>query len=403
MAQRTVHNPISAMIHQPDEEFDNQSSSSDQEENFETWSQDSDTSNESQDSNISDKSKDLDISEDDVPPYFMAQSAEEAYSQTEPIVKSEDESEEGEEAATMKTESNHHQKKFQAWLSLETQKPQAQTGTILLNFVSRFTGTLQDWWTSLGEYRQMTFLQLPSVANALSHLYVEFCGQDAQVTKRLRAEFFKLNYCSMDKRDLEKHYKRMTKRFYQIGGIDYPNLKQAFLSSIPEPLGEETFRLLSGLGKSLTDAAIGEIFQLVLKALEKICSQKKFLQEFIKQSKKLGKVCSRPDLLIKCPSESSCSCKTPKNKNKFKTFKFSKHKGRKIKILRKKRNFYKKSDRCFVCGKKGHYAKQCPKGKTVNLISHMQQTIGMSLKENDIESIFSIDDEFNSESLCAFE
>ncbi|KAF4373700.1 hypothetical protein G4B88_030043 [Cannabis sativa] len=125
--------------------------------------------------------------------------------------------------------------------------------------------------------------------------------------------------------------------------------------------------------------------------------------EFMKQSKKLGKVCSRRDLLIKCPSESSCSCKTPKKKTKFKTFKFSKHKGRKIKFLRKKRDFRKKSDRCFVCGKKGHYAKQCPKGKTVKLISHIQQTTGMSLKENDIESIFSTDDEFNSDSLCAFE
>ncbi|KAF4348039.1 hypothetical protein F8388_014327 [Cannabis sativa] len=134
-----------------------------------------------------------------------------------------------------------------------------------------------------------------------------------------------------------------------------------------------------------------------------MCSQKKFLQEFMKQSKKLGKVCSIRDLLIKCPSESSCSCKTPKKKTKFKTFKFSKHKGRKIKFLRKKRDFRKKSDRCFVCGKKGHYAKQCPKGKTVKLISHIQQTTGMSLKENDIESIFSTDDEFNSDSLCAFE
>ncbi|KAF4365976.1 hypothetical protein F8388_019220 [Cannabis sativa] len=274
------HNPISAMLHRPDEEFD---------KNSETCSQDSDTSNESQDSGTSDESKDSDTSDDDVPPYFMAQSAEEAYSQTEPIVKSEDESEEDEEeAATKNTESKHHQKskyskfqtftlddippskwrerfqEFQAWLSLETQKPQAQTGTILLNF-----------------------------------------------------------------------------------------------------------------------------------ALEKMCSQKKFLQEFMKQSKKLGKVCSRRDLLIKCPSESSCSCKTPKKKKPSSRRSSSRN--------TRDRDFRKKSDRCFVCGKKGHYAKQCPKGKTVKLISHIQQTTGMSLKENDIESIFSTDDEFNSDSLCAFE
>ena len=95
----------------------------------------------------------------------------------------------------------------------------------------------------------------------------------------------------MDKRDLEKNYKKMAQWFYQIGGIDYQNLKQAFLSSIPEPLGEETFRLLLGIGRTLADATIGEIYQLVLKALEKMCSQHKFIQEFMKQSKKLGKVC----------------------------------------------------------------------------------------------------------------
>ncbi|KAF4394377.1 hypothetical protein G4B88_018527 [Cannabis sativa] len=34
-----------------------------------------------------------------------------------------------------------------------------------------------------GEYRHMTFLQLPSIINALSYLYVKFCGQDAQAWK----------------------------------------------------------------------------------------------------------------------------------------------------------------------------------------------------------------------------
>uniref|UniRef100_A0A803NKP2 Retrotransposon gag domain-containing protein n=1 Tax=Cannabis sativa TaxID=3483 RepID=A0A803NKP2_CANSA len=109
MAQQTANNPIFSMIHQTDEAFDNQSSSSKQEETFKTWSQDSDTSNESQDLDTSDESQDSNTSKDEVPSHFMAQSAEEAYSQIEPIVKSEDESEE-EEVAPMKIESNHHQK-----------------------------------------------------------------------------------------------------------------------------------------------------------------------------------------------------------------------------------------------------------------------------------------------------
>ena len=72
----------------------------------------------------------------------------------------------------------------------------------------------------------------------MTYLYVKFCGQDAQVTERIHTKFFKLKCCSMDKRYSEQHYKRMTQRFYQIGGIDDPNLKRAFLSSILEPLGE---------------------------------------------------------------------------------------------------------------------------------------------------------------------
>ncbi|GMN66642.1 hypothetical protein TIFTF001_035709 [Ficus carica] len=48
---------------------------------------------------------------------------------------------------------------LKAWLILKVQKPNAQSCQILLQFVSRFVGILQDWWMSLGEYRQLMFLQ----------------------------------------------------------------------------------------------------------------------------------------------------------------------------------------------------------------------------------------------------
>ncbi|PON64119.1 hypothetical protein PanWU01x14_126410, partial [Parasponia andersonii] len=100
----------------------------------------------------------------------------------------------------------------------------------------------------------------------------------------------------------------MIKRFYLIGGIDYPNLKQAFLSSIPNPLGEETFRLLSSSGKTLQNTTLGELYQLVLRALDKMCSENKFLQEYMKQTKHLDKACSQKDLLTKCSAHNTCSC-----------------------------------------------------------------------------------------------
>ncbi|GMN49499.1 hypothetical protein TIFTF001_018659 [Ficus carica] len=66
---------------------------------------------------------------------------------------------------------------FKAWLILEVQKPNAQSRQILLQFVSRFVGILQDWWMSLREYKQLMFLQTKSVEGALPQLYSEFCGQ----------------------------------------------------------------------------------------------------------------------------------------------------------------------------------------------------------------------------------
>ncbi|KAF4375467.1 hypothetical protein F8388_024126 [Cannabis sativa] len=60
---------------------------------------------------------------------------------------------------------------FRAWTLLEAQKPRAEIRDILLQLVSRFTGILQDWWQSLGEYRQLQFLQADSIEAALNHLY----------------------------------------------------------------------------------------------------------------------------------------------------------------------------------------------------------------------------------------
>ncbi|GMN65326.1 hypothetical protein TIFTF001_034386 [Ficus carica] len=47
---------------------------------------------------------------------------------------------------------------------------------------------------------------------------------------------------SLHKKDLEVYFQKMSRRFYLIGRLTDPNLKQAFLSSIPKPLGEEMFR-----------------------------------------------------------------------------------------------------------------------------------------------------------------
>ncbi|GMN67565.1 hypothetical protein TIFTF001_036628, partial [Ficus carica] len=302
---------------------------------------------------------------------------------------------------------------FKAFLFLQIQKPHAQTREILLDFASRFTGILSDWWISLGEYRQLMFLQTESIEAALSQLYAEFCGQEAQIVEKARSEFFKMQCCSMDKSDLEVHFQKMSKRFYLIGGINDPNLKQAFISSIPEPLGDETSRLLSAANKQIADITLGEICQFIFRAIDKMCSQNKFLQEYMKQMKQFDRICINKELLTKCPKNptpgcncSSCSSKPSSRIRKFRKKKgfrrnkfFSKKKGS-WKFLRKRRNFSKRrSTKCFICGSKNHFMKNCPKAKTQKMITHINKETGISFSDNEIESLFSADDEINDHTL----
>lgn len=52
----------------------------------------------------------------------------------------------------------------------------------------------------------------------------------------------------------------MSKMFYLLGGMDDPNLKQAFLNSLPEPLSNEAHKLLKTKGIGLQNASLGEIY-----------------------------------------------------------------------------------------------------------------------------------------------
>ena len=41
----------------------------------------------------------------------------------------------------------------------------------------------------------------------------------------MREEFFQMKCCSMKRKDLERHFQKMSKKDYMIGGVDNPNLK----------------------------------------------------------------------------------------------------------------------------------------------------------------------------------
>ena len=110
--------------------------------------------------------------------------------------------------------------------------------------------------------------------------------------------------------------------------------------------------------------SLGQIHQATLEALEKLCSFHHQFQEVIQQKSKFTKACKKPYLEIKCKDQ-RCSCATKKKHHhkkyskSHKTFKGKKKKAMKF-FKRKSFRGKGKNQRCFICGNKGHFSKECP-------------------------------------------
>ena len=151
--------------------------------------------------------------------------------------------------------------------------------------------------------------------------------------------------------------------------MDDVNAKHTFLNSLLEPLGDETLRMMNLQKITLQQASLGEIYQHVLIALEKLCNQRKFLSEIDKIHSNLKDNCKRKDLQIKC-YEKNCTCPT-KRRDHFKKYSSKKrhyvgHKKRSLrkkkwKFLKRKQFKRKTSKVCFICKRPGHFAKNCSK------------------------------------------
>ncbi|KAF5797001.1 putative transcription factor interactor and regulator CCHC(Zn) family [Helianthus annuus] len=207
--------------------------------------------------------------------------------------------------------------------------------------------------------------------------------------------------CSFRPKDLEKHYNKMSERFYCLHGIDDVNLKQVFLNSFPESLSNEAYRALETKNMTVAQASLGGLYQLVMKALTKLCNQKWFLVEFEKTGSRLGSACNDKHLKIKCKDDSLCSCSKPHRKFRFVQFKtsdnyYSSRTGknnsqRKWKFLNKKSKRGRNTNGCYVCNKEGHFAKDCKdKRKTQALLEAINKVEPVVV--SDIESLYSLDE-----------
>ncbi|KAF5778480.1 putative transcription factor interactor and regulator CCHC(Zn) family [Helianthus annuus] len=159
---------------------------------------------------------------------------------------------------------------------------------------------------------------------------------------------------------------------------------------------------------TVAQASLGGLYQLVMNPLTKLCNQKQFLVEFEKTGRRLGSACNDKQLKIKCKDDSSCSCSKPHRKSRVVQFKRSgdyylktgKHNPQiRWKFLNRKSRRVRNTNRCYVCNKEGHFAKDCKdKRKTQALLEAINKVEPVDV--SDIESLCSLVDEPGKRMIC---
>ncbi|KAH9752189.1 hypothetical protein KPL71_014605 [Citrus sinensis] len=205
-----------------------------------------------------------------------------------------------------------------AWIDLQMLRTGATTQSVLREFATCFTGTLRDWFDSLGQYRQLQFVDLPEVSSALAVLHDQFLGDPSAVFEAARRDYLNMKCCSLNAKDLDFHYKRMSLLFYKLNGFNEPTLKHVFLASLPEELQPDIQRQLTASNLSLDNISLGKIFQLAKTCLDKLCEQKQFFKELLKDKEPFRSACKKPYLQIKCHKKKDCDCGSKKKRHFWK-------------------------------------------------------------------------------------
>ncbi|KAH9686179.1 hypothetical protein KPL70_014272 [Citrus sinensis] len=150
----------------------------------------------------------------------------------------------------------------------------------------------------------------------------QFLGDPSAVFEATRRDYLNMKCCSLNAKDLDFHYKRMSLLFYKLNGFNEPTLKHVFLASLLDELQPDIQRQLTASNLALDNISLGKIFQLAKTCLDKLCEQKQFFKELLKDKEPFWSTCKKPYLQIKCQKKKDCDCSS-KKKRHFQKFKKS--------------------------------------------------------------------------------
>ena len=100
--------------------------------------------------------------------------------------------------------------------------------------------------------------------------------------------------CSLQIKDLDFHYKRMSTMYYKLNGFNDPSLKHVFVASLPKEIQPELQRQFTIHQLDIVNLSLGKIYQLAINCPERLCEQKEIFKDLIENKQPFKSACKNP-------------------------------------------------------------------------------------------------------------
>ena len=98
-----------------------------------------------------------------------------------------------------------------SWCTAKLQTPNSTITQVIAEFITRLTRRIREWWINLGQFWQRQAAQSQTLEEFFPILHNEFLSAVTHYTEVAREEFLAMKCCSFERKDLEKHFDKMSR------------------------------------------------------------------------------------------------------------------------------------------------------------------------------------------------